>query len=145
MKKKWLLKCLIIIAVYLFAVVGLYIYDKNLFPVRNVTLERGIYRYIGDGEGEIVATGDYVLRIQNFDLNSKVKGSYYKQDLNAVFLNKNIEFTLKKGMTGCYSLLYSFPDGDGEFLEIEYYPREDRLKLLTANESKTYIFELENN
>lgn len=140
-KKIWIPKVFIVLLVFVTAVIGLYLYNKNLFPVWNVTLKPGMYRYAGEGGGEIIASDNFQLRFQNFDLNEKVKGTYYPQDLNAIFLDKDRQFVLIKGMTGIYNLAYRM-SGDREALYLEYYPREDKLVVLTANESKSFTFEL---
>lgn len=141
-KKIWLSKSFIILICFFAVIVTMYVYDKNLLPVWNVSLKPGVYQCVDKESGQIVVSEDCNIRFCEFDLNSEVKGTYYTEDLNAIFLNQNRKFSLHKGITGCYLLTNKIQNEEMQTLQIEYYPREDKLVLLTATEGKTFTFQM---
>lgn len=121
--------------------IALFIYDKNLFPVADATLKNGNYKYKGEGNGEIIVTENSLLCFHDFDLNSVLRGLYYiNHDLNSVFVDKEVKFFMDNRASGC-TLIHRLEDD--LTLEIEFYPRDDKLVLLKPMTEETFVFQLE--
>lgn len=132
-------KYLAVLIVIFLGLVLLYIYDKNLFPVGEVELKPGVYECTGKANGKmIISEGNNILFV-DFDLNTHLKGAYpEKIDLNKMFLNSNRTFRILKGVSGVYSVLYDVDEY--HWLEIDYYPREDKLVLLKPGSTSEFCF-----
>lgn len=133
-------KSLMVLSVIFLGLIFLYIYDKNLFPVNDVKLKPGIYELTGEETGRMVVSEGNTIMFEDFDLNAHLKGTYYpeKIDFNRIFLNNNQTFYIYKGLSGIYSVLYNIDEE--YFLEIDYYPREDKLVLLKPATSTEFSF-----
>lgn len=132
-------KGLIVLIVILLGLISLYIYDKNLFPVGDVELKPGVYEFVEDGKGRMIVSEGNKIRFEDFDLNTHLKGVYPPRiDLNKTFLNNDKTFRVLKGVSGVYSVLHSVTEED--WLEIDYYPREDKLVLLKPRSSSEFPF-----
>lgn len=132
-------KCLIVLVLILLGLISLYIYDKNLFPVYDVELKPGVYEFSGEEDGRMVVSEGSKIRFEDFDLNTHLKGAYPpKIDLNKIFLNNDKTFRIVRGISGVYSVLYNVTEYD--WLEIDYYPREDKLVLLKPRSSSEFLF-----
>lgn len=118
-KKTWVMLPKSLIAVLIFAAVvtAIYIYDKNLLPVGNVSLKPGKYVW------------DHMLV------------GFRKFRLNETFIGEEKKFILTRGLSGVYSLSYYLSEGDR--MEVDYYPREDKLLLFKPRSKDGYTFMLE--
>lgn len=132
----------VVLVVIFIALIVLFLYNPNLFPVHNVEVENGVYQYV-DGEGEISISDNSKLCFRNFDLNAAIKkGMYYTEDLNLLLGDKEREFYLHNNHTGVYTIEIDI--NEEESIQIDYYPRDDKLELLSPGESEetTYCFQL---
>lgn len=133
-------KGFIVLIIIFLGLVSLYIYDKNLFPVFHVKLEPGVYELVGKDEGSMIVSEGNKIMFKDFDLNKHLKGTYYKQgtDLNSMFLNNNRTSRILNSWNGIYSVLYDVDEY--HWLEIDYYPREDKLVLLKPGSTTEFSF-----
>lgn len=133
-------KPLLILSILLLALICLFIYDKNLFPVGDVELKPGVYEFTGEEAGQIIVSEGNNIMFKDFDLNTHLSGFYYskKIDLNKMFLDHNRTFYIVKGLSGIYSVLCDV--SETERLEIDYYPREDKLVLLKPGSTSEFCF-----
>ncbi len=133
-------KSFIVLIIIFLSLISLYAYDKNLFPVFHVKLEPGIYELTGKEEGIMIVSEGNKIMFKDFDLNMHLKGTYYKQgtDLNRIFLNNNKTFRILNSWNGIYSVLYNIDEYHR--LEIDYYPKEDKLVLLKPGSTTEFSF-----
>lgn len=132
-------KYLVVLIIIFLGLIVLYIYDKNLFPVSEVKLKPGVYEFIEKANEKIIVSEGNNLMFVDFDLNTHLKGAYpEKIDLNKIFLNSNKTFRILKGVSGIYSVLYDVDEY--HWLEIDYYPREDKLILLKPGSTSEFCF-----
>lgn len=128
-KKTWIMLPKSLIAVLIFAAVvtAIYIYDKNLLPVGNVSLKPGKYVWDQDSKASITISEDGRMTFENMDLDHMLVG-FRKFRLNETFIGEEKKFILTRGLSGVYSLSYYLSEEDR--MEVDYYPREDKLLLL---------------
>lgn len=133
-------KGFIVLIIIFLGLVSLYVYDKNLFLVFHVKLRPGVYELEGNGKGSMIVSEGNKIMFKDFDLNTHLKGTYYKQgtDLNSLFLNNHRTFRILNSWTGGYSVLYDVDEY--HWLEIGYYPREDKLVLLNPGSTTEFSF-----
>lgn len=136
-KKTWVMLPKSLIAVLIFAAVvtAIYIYDKNLLPVGNVSLKPGKYVWDQDSKASITISEDGRMTFENMDLDHMLVG-FRKFRLNETFIGEEKKFILTRGLSGVYSLSYYLSEEDR--MEVDYYPREDKL-LLFKPQSEEWI------
>lgn len=139
-KGKYILKYFIIVIAASGVLIGLF--SSNLLWVGDSSLKNGTYLYTGTGNGEIVVSDDCQLCFRNFDLNENLKGPFYTQDLNSIFLDKKNKFTFSIGGFHEYNLINTFGE-EGEMLQLEYRPWEDKLVLLKPGSDSEFTFVLQ--
>ena len=141
-KKTWVMLPKSLIAVLIFAAVvtAIYIYDKNLLPVGNVSLKPGKYVWNQDPKASITISEDSMMTFENMDLDHMLVG-FRKFQLNETFIGEEKKFILTRGLTGVYSLSYYLSEEDR--MEVDYYPREDKLLLFKPRSEDGYTFMLE--
>ena len=100
-KKTWVMLPKSLIAVLIFAAVvtAIYIYDKNLLPVGNVSLKPGKYVWDQDSEASITISEDGMMTFENMDLDHMLVG-FRKFQLNETFIGEEKKFILTRGLTG---------------------------------------------
>lgn len=132
-------KYLVVLIVIFLGLLSLYIYDKSLFPVTDVKLKPGVYEFVGEDGGRIVVSEGNKIMFQDFDLNTHLRGVYKEEtDLNRMFLNNSRTFRILRGVAGVYSVIYDVDEYN--WLEIDYYPREDKLILLKPRSKSEFLF-----
>ena len=106
-RKTWVMLPKSLIAVLIFAalVTAIYIYDKNLLPVGNVSLKPGKYVWDQDSKASITISEDGMMTFENMDLDHMLVG-FRKFRLNETFIGEEKKFILTRGLTGVYSLSY---------------------------------------
>ena len=100
-KKTWVMLSKSLIAVLIFAAVvtAIYIYDKNLLPVGNVSLKPGKYVWNQDPKASITISEDGMMTFENMDLDHMLVG-FRKFQLNETFIGEEKKFILTRGLTG---------------------------------------------
>lgn len=127
--------CGILIVLFVF-VFG---FHKNWFP----TAEKGEVasgNYVLEGtDSKIIVSENHTVRFENFDLNAAMKEKYHGYDLNAVYLGRDIGFSLRQYQGAIYQMRLD-ADG-GELLELQYLPREEAICVRYADIGLEYVFE----
>ena len=77
---------------------------------------------------------------ENMDLDHMLVG-FRKFRLNETFIGEEKKFILTRGLSGVYSLSYYLSEEDR--MEVDYYPREDKLLLFKPRSEDGYTFMLE--
>ena len=99
-KKTWVMLPKSLIAVLIFAAVvtAIYIYDKNLLPVGNVSLKPGKYVWDQDSKASITISEDGMMTFENMDLDHMLVGFrivwkwiIIHGKINCFFLNRGVK------------------------------------------------------